>query len=155
MDNSSQEEEDKNQKTLDEYSNQLLFPSLGLSCHSTFLTTYSIDTCFTLSKEVQPTIFQLESQTIPQKNTRKNILKNSKSIRRKTKQNQKTKNIVNKVLNEIQDLIQQINSHHPFYHTQYVQKLKSLIENLENLLGNMKHQLLVQIKEQDFQIDKQ
>ncbi|CAK72324.1 unnamed protein product (macronuclear) [Paramecium tetraurelia] len=152
MDRSQQEEENKNQNPLVQYSNSLLFPSLGLSCPSQFLPTYSIDTCFILSQEVQSTIFQLETQMIPKKKTMEKILRISKRIQRKTKKNQNSKIIANPVLNEIRDLIIQVKSDTPFYRIKVVQKLKSVIENLENLLENIKHQLIDQLQDQESHI---
>ncbi|CAD8159126.1 unnamed protein product [Paramecium octaurelia] len=155
MDRNQSEEEKKNQNPLDQYYNSLLFPSQGLSCYSQFLPTYSIDTCFILSQEVQSTIFQIETQMIPKKKTMEKILRISKRIQRKTKKNQNSKIIANPILNQIRDLINQVNQDTPFYRIKVVKKLKSVIENLENLLENIKHQLLVQLQDQESHIISQ
>ncbi|CAD8051194.1 unnamed protein product [Paramecium sonneborni] len=141
-----QEEEESNNQTQDGYNNQILLPSVGFSCK----TTFSIEnTRFNSSLQVQPDKFQSKSKSKQEMITFEKKLKIQKNIHKKLKKNHKTQKVLNIILDEIQNLETQVHLDISFNKIQYVQKFKVLIKNLENTLENLKQELLVKVYQQD------
>ncbi|CAD8136948.1 unnamed protein product [Paramecium pentaurelia] len=148
MENTFSDEYNQDLNTWDEYSNQIMFPSplmLGrpsprmkyiqedFSILSLPFQSDTIDEDYNLNNSLEPV---------------KKILKMTKKIEKKTKKNRKQpKTQSNPILNAARDFFSQVKQSNPNQQIQQFQQMKILIDNLEDILGQLKHQLLIQVQQ--------
>ncbi|CAD8142216.1 unnamed protein product [Paramecium octaurelia] len=147
MENTFLDDEVQDLNTWDEYSNQIIFPSPLLLGRPSPRVKY-------LQEDFSLLQLPFQSDTIDEDQDLNNpiqpvehMLKMTKKIEKKTKKFKKQSKTKNPILNAARDFFSSVKQSNPNQQIQQFQQMKQLIDNLEGILGQVKHELLIKVQQ--------
>ncbi|CAD8051888.1 unnamed protein product [Paramecium sonneborni] len=146
MENTFSDNEVQDLNTWDEYSNQIMLPSPILLGRPSPRIKYNQEDFSILSLPFQSDTIEEQQNLNNSYDPVDKILKITKKIDKKTKKSKKQSKSTNPILNAAKNFFSQIKQRNPTHQIQQFQQIKSLIDNLEDILEQVKQQLIIQVQ---------
>ncbi|CAD8048868.1 unnamed protein product [Paramecium sonneborni] len=146
MENTFSDDQVQDLNTWDEYSNQIMLPSPILLGRPSPRMKYLQEDFSILSLPFQSDTVDDEKNLNNSYDPVQRILKMTKKIDKKTKKYKKQTKTTNPILNAARDFFSQIKQRNPTQQIQQFQQMKSLIDNLEEILVQVKQQIIIQVQ---------